>query len=101
MTFDIASNGGNTPLSKTVDLARGRGIKLSVVGFDFDRKFGDFSFSNKFAFSSGNAPTIAQFTGATPVTLGSFISSQVTAANANAAALCGGRRAPATGGAQT
>ena len=97
MTFDIASSGSNTPVSKTVDLARGRGIKLSVVGFDFDRKFGDFSFSNKFAFSSGNAPTIAQFTGATPVTLGSFISSQVTAANANAAALAAAGR-PATGG---
>jgi outer membrane receptor protein involved in Fe transport len=100
VTFDIASNGTNTPVSKTVDLARGRGIRLDVVGFDFDKAFGELSFSNKFSFSTGNAPTIAQFTGATPVSLGSFIATQVAAANGNAAALAAAGR-PATGGSAT
>jgi len=86
VNFDIASNGTNTPVSKTVDLARGRGIKLNLVGFDFDKKFGAFSFSNKFVYAQGNAPTNAEFTGATPVTLGAFINAQVAASNANAAA---------------
>ncbi|APL95600.1 TonB-dependent receptor [Sphingobium indicum] len=100
VTFDIASNGTNTPVSKTVDLSRGRGIDLKLVGLDFDKQFGAFSFSNKLAYSAGNAPTIAQFTGATPVTLGSFINSQITTANSNAAALAAAGR-PATAGTAT
>lgn len=97
VTFDVASNGTSTPVSKTVDLAKGRGVDLQMVGFDFDRKFGAISFSNKLAYSSGTTPTIAQFTGATPVTLGAFIAGQVTAANANTAATAAAGRA-ATGG---
>lgn len=85
VTFDVASNGTNTPASQTVDLAKGRGIDLHLVGFDLDKKFGAYAFSNKLAYSSGTAPTIAEFTGATPVTLGSFIASQISSANANAA----------------
>jgi iron complex outermembrane receptor protein len=100
VTFDVASNGTNTPVSKTLDLAKGRSIDLHLVGFDFDKKFGNFSFSNKLAYSSGTTPTIAQFTGPTPVTLGSFITSQVAAANANTAALVAAGR-PATGGTAT
>src|SRR3546814_2795477 len=92
VTFGIASNGSNTPVSKTVDLSRGRGIDLKLVGLDFDKQFGAFSFSNKLAYSAGNAPTIAQFTGATPVTLGSFINSQITTANSNAPALAAAGR---------
>lgn len=100
VTFDVASNGTTTPVSKTVDLAKGRGIDIHLVGFDFDKRFGPVSFSNKLAYSAGTTPTIAQFTGATPVTLGSFIASQVTAANANAAATAAAGRM-ATGGTAT
>src|SRR3546814_10670556 len=100
VTFDISSNGTNTPVSKTVVLSRGRGIDLKLVGLDFDKQFCAFSFSNKLAYSAGNAPTIAQFTGATPVTLGSFINSQITTANSNAAALAAAGR-PATAGTAT
>ena len=100
VTFDIAANGTSTPVSQTVDLAKGRGIDLHLVGFDLDKKFGRFAFSNKMAYSSGTAPTIAEFTGATPVSLGSFIASQITAANANAAAVAAAGR-PATSGAAT
>ncbi|MBB5712723.1 TonB-dependent receptor [Sphingomonas xinjiangensis] len=100
VTFNIASNGTNTPVSKTVDLAKGRGIDHHLVGFDFDKTFGDISFSNKLSYAAGTTPTIAQFTGATPVTLGSFITSQVTAANANATATAAAGR-PATGGTAT
>jgi outer membrane receptor protein involved in Fe transport len=100
VTFDVASNGSSVPTSKTVDLAKGRGINLHLVGFDFDKKFGDISFTNKLAYSQGTTPTIAQFTGATPVTLGSFIASEVTAANANGAATAAAGR-PATGGIAT
>ena len=96
VTFDVASNGTATPISKTVDLAKGRGIDLHLVGLDFDKRFGSVSFSNKLAYSAGTTPTTAQFTGATPVTLGSFINSQITAANANTAATAAaGRRATA------
>lgn len=100
VTFDVASNGTNTPVSKTVDLAKGRGIDLHLVGFDFNKKFGAVSFSNKLAYSSGTTPTIAEFTGATPVTLGAFIANQVTTANANAAAVAAAGRT-ATGGTAT
>lgn len=100
VTFDVASNGTATPVSKTVDLARGRGIDIHLVGFDFDKTFGDFAFSNKMAYSSGTTPTIAQFTGATPVTLGSFIATQVATANANAGATAAAGR-QATGGVAT
>jgi outer membrane receptor protein involved in Fe transport len=99
VTFDVASNGTNTPLSKTVDLARGRGVDIHLAGFDFDRKFGDFAFSNKMAYSAGTTPTIAQFTGATPVTLGSFIATQVATANANTAATAAAGRNATTGSA--
>jgi outer membrane receptor protein involved in Fe transport len=100
VTFDVASNGTSTPVSKTVDLAKGRGINLHLVGFDFDKRFGGIAFSNKLAYSAGTTPTIAQFTGATPVTLGAFIAGQVTAANANAAATAAAGR-QATGGTAT
>lgn len=100
VNFDVASNGTSTPISKTVDLAKGRGIDLSLFGFDLDKKFGNFAFSNKLAYSSGKAPTIAEFTGATPVTLGAFIASQIATANANAAAVAAAGR-PATSGTAT
>ena len=100
VTFDVASNGSNTPISQTVDLGKGRGIDLHLVGFDFNKTFGGVSFSNKMAYAAGTAPTIAQFTGATPVTLGTFIAGQVATANANAAALAAAGR-PATGGTAT
>jgi outer membrane receptor protein involved in Fe transport len=100
VTFDVASNGSSVPVSKTVDLAKGRGIDLHLVGFDFDKRFGDFAFTNKMAYSAGTTPTIAQFTGATPVTLGAFINSEVAAANANAPATAAAGRV-ATGGTAT
>lgn len=100
VTFDVASNGTNTPVSKTVDLAKGRGVDLHLVGFDFNKSFGAVSFSNKLAYAAGTTPTTAQFTGATPVTLGSFIATQVTTANANAAATAAAGRS-ATGGTAT
>lgn len=99
VTFDVASNGTNTPASQTVDLAKGRGIDLHLVGFDLDKKFGAYAFSNKLAYSSGTAPTIAEFTGATPVTLGSFIASQISSANANAAAVAAAGRLATSGSA--
>jgi outer membrane receptor protein involved in Fe transport len=100
VTFDIASNGTNTPSSKTVDLAKGRGIDLHLIGLDFDKKFGPVTFSNKLAYSAGDTPTTAQFTGATPVTLGSFINAQIAVANANTAATAAAGR-PATSGTAT
>ncbi len=99
VTYDIASNGTNTPVSQTVDLANGRGLTLSLFGVDLDKKFGGVSFSNKLAYSSGTTPTIAEFTGPTPVTLGSFISSEVAIANANPAAVSAAGRLATTGSA--
>jgi len=99
VTYDIASNGTNTPVSQTVDLGNGRGLSLSLFGVDLDKKFGGVSFSNKLAYSSGTTPTLAEFTGPTPVTLGAFIASEVAIANANTAAVGAAGRLATTGSA--
>ncbi len=88
VTFDIAPGGpGGNPISKTVDLSQGRGIDSKVIGFDFEKDFGPFHFDNRMSYVDEDAPTIAQFTGANPETLGSFISGAVAAANADPAAV--------------
>lgn len=69
--------------SLTMDTSRGRGVDTHLVGLDFDKSWKGFDFTNKLSYYSGTTYSVTQFTGALPETLGSFINSEVTAANAN------------------
>lgn len=97
VTYDVAPNGGLL----TADLGNGRGVDNHIFGFDFTKSVNGYDFSNKMSYLSGDALTVAQFTGANPQTLQSFINSEVSAANANAAVLAAAGGAPATTGAAT
>jgi hypothetical protein len=90
---------GCAPL--TANLADGRGANLHTFGSDLDLQVNDgIALSNKLQFTSGDMPTIGIFTGgAPPVTMSSFISSAVAAANGNAPAVAAGGLA--TGGTAT
>ena len=79
------------------DLADGRGAKASIFGASLDKKFGGWTLSSTTGYTSADAPTYALFTGANPQTLGSFIQSQISSANGNAALVSAAGRA-ATGG---
>lgn len=88
---------GATPGTMKVDLADGRGLQSTMVGLDFNKKFGDWTFSDRAGYMSGKVPTKALFTGGAPATLASYISGKVTDANGNAAVLAAAG-SPATGG---
>lgn len=70
----------------TGDLANGRGANLHMFGNDLDVQISDnIAYSNKMMYSSGQVNCYCLFNNFAPQTLGSFISSQVTAANNNPA----------------
>jgi len=71
--------------SLTLDTQRGRGVDTHLFGFDFDKSWKGFDFTNKLSYYSGTTYSVTQFTGALPETLGDFINSEVTAANKNSA----------------
>lgn len=79
------------------DLADGRGARNGVFGFDFDQKVNGWDVNNKMNFFKGDQPTIALFSGPTPLTMSSQINSFVTAANGNAALTAAAGRAATTG----
>jgi iron complex outermembrane receptor protein len=81
----------------TRDFAQGRGAKVTTFGATLDTKLGGWGLSNKFGHTSGKVPTYAIFSGANPQTLGSYITAQVTAANADAR-VRGAAGSAATGG---
>ncbi len=98
VTFDTTPGlNGAAPGSKTVDVSTGRGTDNHIVGFDFDKRIDGWTFSNKLSYIDEDAPTIAQFTGSTPETLGSFISGAVTTANGIPATVAAAGRAATTG----
>jgi iron complex outermembrane receptor protein len=102
VTFDTTPGlNGAAPGSTTVDLSKGRGVDNHVIGMDFDKSFDGFDFSNKLSYIGEDAPTIAQFTGSTPQTLGSFIASEITTANGSATALAAAHGVAATSGSAT
>ena len=90
--YDVGP-GGQT---RRVDLADGRGIDNQVIGANFNYRFGAVTVTNKAAYIWGSAPNNDQFTGASPTTLGNFITDRVAAANANATVV--GAAGVATGG---
>ncbi len=63
----------------TRDLADGRGLKATVFGIDFDKKFGDWSVSNKFNHFDGDLNTIAMFTGNNPLTISAYNNAAIAA----------------------
>jgi iron complex outermembrane recepter protein len=83
--------------STTRDFAQGRGAKVTTFGATLDTRLGGWGLSNKFGHTSGKVPTYAIFSGANPQTLGSYIASQVTAANGDAR-VRGAAGSAATGG---
>ncbi|HEY1394289.1 MAG TPA: TonB-dependent receptor, partial [Methylibium sp.] len=84
----------------TKDLADGRGADVQTYGANLDTRLGDWTLANKFGHTSGEVPTYALFSGANPQTLGSYIASQVTAANGDPNVVAAAGR-PATGGTAT
>jgi iron complex outermembrane receptor protein len=84
---------------KTVqkDLADGRGLKANVFGADFNQNIEGWQVSNKLSYFSGDAPTLALFTGNTPLTIDAYMSAAVASANKDAALLAAAGR-PATKG---
>ncbi|MGQ3051893.1 MAG: TonB-dependent receptor [Roseateles sp.] len=81
----------------TKDLADGRGADVQTFGANLDTKLGDWTLTNKLSHTSGDTPTYALFSGANPQTLGSYIASQVTAANGDAAVVAAAGRVATTG----
>jgi outer membrane receptor protein involved in Fe transport len=70
----------------TADLANGRGADLHTFGNDLDVEINDgISLSNKLMYSAGEVDCYCLFNNFAPQTLSSFISSQITSANGNAA----------------
>jgi len=74
---------GNPPGGMNVNLARGRGINLSVYGSKFHLNFGDgWTVSNHANFVGGDVPTVALFNGNTPPqTMSAYIDAAVARAN--------------------
>lgn len=81
----------------TKDLADGRGADVQTYGANLDNKLGDWTLTNKLSHTTGDTPTYALFSGANPQTLSSYITSQVTAANGDAAVVAAAGRAAVTG----
>lgn len=81
----------------TKDLAEGRGANVQTYGANLDTKLGDWTLTNKLSHTTGDTPTYALFSGANPQTLSSYITSQVTAANADAAVVAAAGRVATTG----
>ncbi|HEX5687701.1 MAG TPA: TonB-dependent receptor [Ideonella sp.] len=98
ISLEVAPNDGSGDSGYVKrDLADGRGARATMLGASLDKRFDAWTLSNKLHVTSADAPTYALFTGGNPQSLGDFIASQVTAANASPAvvAAAGG---PATGG---
>ncbi|MDR7331871.1 TonB-dependent receptor domain-containing protein [Roseateles asaccharophilus] len=92
-------NGRPEILRETVtrDLAEGRGADVQTYGANLDTKLGDWTLTNKLSHTRGDTPTYALFSGANPQTLSSYIASQVTAANAEAAVVAAAGGVATTG----
>ncbi|MFA9216659.1 MAG: TonB-dependent receptor [Sphingomonadaceae bacterium] len=67
------------------DLADGRGLHATVFGADFEQTLNGWKISNKFNHFNGDAPTLALFTGNSPLTMSAYLSNAVASANADAA----------------
>jgi outer membrane receptor protein involved in Fe transport len=84
---------------KTVqkDLADGRGLHATVFGADFSQNIDGWQVSNKFNHFSGDAPTLALFTGNSPLTMSAYINNAIAGANANAGVTAAAGKAATSG----
>jgi outer membrane receptor protein involved in Fe transport len=87
--------------SLTMDEGRGRGVDTHLFGLDFDKSWKGMDFSNKLSYYSGTTYSVTQFTGSLPETLGEFINSEVSTANANTTVTAATAGALATSGTAT
>lgn len=94
----IETSPGSTPGQMPIDLADGRGLSSQMFGLDFNQKVGQWTFSDKAGYMSGQVPTKALFTGGTPVRLGDYISGKVGSANGSPTVLAAAGGTAATGG---
>ncbi len=83
VTFETTP--GTTPGTMTMDMADGRGLSTHMFGVELEKTYGGWEVSNKLNFNEGEAYCHCLFTGANPETLGSYVSSAVSTANANPA----------------
>jgi hypothetical protein len=74
---------GCAPGTISADLANGRGSDIHMLGSDFNLAFGPWVVSNRMGYTAGKMPTNALFNNFAPETLGSFISGEIAAANAD------------------
>lgn len=99
LTGTLASNelrnvtlevGPNQVLHK--DLADGRGLRSTLLGSEFQQRIEGWNVTNKLNYLSGSAPTLAIFTGNSPMAIGDYINSAIASANgqANVVAAAGG-----------
>ena len=63
------------------DLADGRGLQADLFGIDFSRDVGLWSVSNKFNYFRGRAPTLAIYTGESPLTVRAYVDQAISRAN--------------------
>lgn len=77
------------------DLADGRGLQANLFGVDFEQNINGWSVSNKLNHFSGDAPTLAIFTGNSPVSMSSYLNTAIQSANAqaNVVSAAGGKMA--------
>lgn len=85
---------GCIPGTVSADLANGRGSDVRLMGADLNIALGPWSLSNKMGFTEGHMPTNALFNNFAPETLGSFIASEVAAANSDPAVAAAAGGAP-------
>ncbi len=87
--------------SDTLDMANGRGIDSHIIGFDLNKALGTGQLTDKMSYTAGSAYTARQESGPLPETLSSFITSEISLANSNPAALAAAGGRLASGGVAT
>ena len=88
---------GGQPGTETIDFTKGRGPTMSTIGFVLDQKVGDWALNSKTNYTTGSAPSNGLVNGGAPVTLGSYIASQVAAANGDPAVVAAAGRVATSG----
>lgn len=74
---------GCSPGTISADLAKGRGSHIHMFGANLNLNIGEWAVSDNLGYTAGHMPTNALFNNLAPETLSSFISSEITAANAD------------------
>ena len=85
---------GCIPGTVSADLGNGRGSDVRLAGADLNLALGAWSLSNKMGFTAGHMPTNALFNNFAPQTLGSFVASEIAAANSDPAIAAAAAGAP-------